>query len=305
MRQSRRRFLKRASIAGITTVGGLSMTGVVAAAEWPIVQRGDQGQNVSTVQYLLRAHGYDLGVDGIYGPGTESTVESFQNARGLSVDGIVGPNTWSALVVTVSRGDRGDAVRAAQDQLGTSVDGIFGSNTESATEDFQSANGLSVDGVVGPNTWNALVSGGGGNPGTGADFTWPINGYITSPYGARPGHYAVDFGANGNIGEPIYAARDGVVDVRSFEEGGCGNYLKIGHGNDYQTMYCHLNSFDVSQGQSVSRGQQIGGMGDTGSSTAPHLHFTIERNRTHQSIPGSDGQNVAAGGAIPKDYGGI
>jgi murein DD-endopeptidase MepM/ murein hydrolase activator NlpD len=147
-----------------------------------------------------------------------------------------------------------------------------------------------------------LTSADGGGGSGEADFTWPITGYITSPYGDRSGHYAVDFGANGNIGEPIYAAHDGVVDVRSYQAGGCGNYLKLGHGNGYQTMYCHLNSFDVSQGESVSRGQQIAGMGNTGNSTGPHLHFTIERNQTHQSIPGSDGQNVTADDAIPKDY---
>ncbi|WP_266075375.1 peptidoglycan hydrolase [Haladaptatus caseinilyticus] len=138
-----------------------------------------------------------------------------------------------------------------------------------------------------------------------SDFDWPITGYITSPYGARPGHYAVDIGANGNIGEPIYAARGGVVDVRSYESGGCGNYLKLGHENGYQTMYCHLNSFDVVQGESVSRGQKIGGMGNTGNSSGPHLHFTIEQNGSHLSIPGSDGENVTAGTAIPKDYSGI
>ena len=138
-----------------------------------------------------------------------------------------------------------------------------------------------------------------------SDFDWPITGYITSPWGDRSGHYAVDFGANRNIGEPIYAARGGTVSVRAYESGGCGNYLKINHGNGYQTMYCHLNSFQVYEGQSVSRGQHIGGMGDTGSSTAPHLHFTIEQNGEHLYIPGSDNQNVTAGYAIPKDYSGI
>lgn len=161
-----------------------------------------------------------------------------------------------------------------------------------------------ADDIWGWSVERYLTSSGGGGGG-GADFTWPIDGYITSPYGARPGHYAVDFGNNGVVGTPIYAARDGVVDVRSYEGGGCGNYLKLGHENGYQTMYCHLNSFDVSQGQSVSRGQQIGGMGDTGNSTAPHLHFTVEQNQAHQSIPGSDGQNVTAEEAIPKDYAGI
>ncbi|XVH33733.1 peptidoglycan-binding protein (plasmid) [Haloferacaceae archaeon DSL9] len=125
--------------------------------QWPVYRRGDGGRDVYTIQYLLRARGYSLVIDGSYGPETERTVQSFQSARGLTVDGIVGPATWGSLVVTVSRGDEGDAVRAAQDQLGITVDGIFGPATESATEDFQSTNGLAVDGIVGPNTWKALV----------------------------------------------------------------------------------------------------------------------------------------------------
>ncbi|QLG50301.2 peptidoglycan DD-metalloendopeptidase family protein [Natrinema halophilum] len=148
--------------------------------------------------------------------------------------------------------------------------------------------------------------GGGGSGGTqGPDFTWPIDGYITSPYGDRSGHLAVDFGNDRIVGTPVYAARDGVVDVVGYEATGCGNYVKLGHDSGYQTMYCHLNSVRVSEGRRVSRGEQLGGMGDTGRSTAPHLHFTIERNRSHLPIPGGDGRTVNAGEAIPRDYDGI
>lgn len=195
------------------------------------------------------------------------------------------PNLDSRVLDTQPTGTTGEIVNGPVNQDGYTWWGIHWS------DDIW---GWSVERYLAP-------AGGGG----GADFTWPINGYITSPYGARPGHYAVDFGNNRIVGTPIYAARDGVVDVRSFERDGCGNYIKLGHGNGYQTMYCHLNSFAVSQGQRVSRGQKIGGMGDTGNSSAPHLHFTVERNRNHQPIPGADGQNVTAGEAIPKDYAGI
>ncbi|HEU4326269.1 MAG TPA: N-acetylmuramoyl-L-alanine amidase [Roseiflexaceae bacterium] len=130
---------------------------------WPLVQRGDSGERVKTVQYLLRARSYTLTADGIFGSGTESAVKSFQTSRGLTADGIVGAQTWEGLVATVRRGDSGEAVRAVQSQLvskgySLSVDGAFGSGTESAVKSFQTSRGLSADGVVGPDTWSKLVA---------------------------------------------------------------------------------------------------------------------------------------------------
>lgn len=129
---------------------------------WPLVQRGDSGERVKSVQYLLRARGYSLTVDGAFGSGTESTVKSFQTSRSLSADGIVGAKTWEALALTVQRGDSGDAVRAVQSQLvskgySLTVDGAFGAGTETAVKSFQSARGLGADGVVGLDTWSKLV----------------------------------------------------------------------------------------------------------------------------------------------------
>ncbi|GHO60415.1 peptidoglycan-binding protein [Ktedonobacter robiniae] len=66
-------------------------------ANRPIIRRGDTGEAVRLVQSLLQAKGYDLEIDGIFGPATEAAVKAFQKAANLSVDGIVGPHTWSAL----------------------------------------------------------------------------------------------------------------------------------------------------------------------------------------------------------------
>lgn len=134
-----------------------------AARVWPLVRRGDSGERVRTVQYLLRARGASLSVDGLFGSATEQAVRQFQSARGLSVDGIVGTQTWEALIITTRRGDSGDQVRAVQSQLaargyGTSVDGLFGAITESHVQQFQAARGLTSDGIVGPQTWCALVA---------------------------------------------------------------------------------------------------------------------------------------------------
>jgi peptidoglycan hydrolase-like protein with peptidoglycan-binding domain len=70
---------------------------------WPLVRRGDQQHPVTTLQYLLRARGHNLTVDGIFGPKTDAAVRGFQQALhqdipSVTVDGIVGPVTWRALV---------------------------------------------------------------------------------------------------------------------------------------------------------------------------------------------------------------
>ena len=137
---------------------------------WPVVRRGSTGQPVRTLQYLLRARGRAVAVDGAFGHDTDRAVRAFQRSRGLAVDGVVGPRTWRELLVTVQQGSRGDAVRAVQDQFqfrnlsgdpnrGLRVDGVFGPATRGSVRAFQSAVGLPADGVVGPRTWNQLVGG--------------------------------------------------------------------------------------------------------------------------------------------------
>ena len=142
---------------------------------WPLVQRGAEGHPVRTLQYLLRARGHTVAVDGIFGPATDSAVRAFQQEKHLAVDGIVGPNTWSALIITVQQGSHGDAVRGVQEEFqfrnlsgdpskGLAVDGIFGPKTDAAVRGFQQAlhtdiPSVTVDGIVGPVTWQALVSG--------------------------------------------------------------------------------------------------------------------------------------------------
>jgi peptidoglycan hydrolase-like protein with peptidoglycan-binding domain len=146
-----------------------------SVSPWPLVRRGDQQHPVQTLQYLLRARGHTVTVDGIFGPNTESAVRAFQQEKNLSVDGIVGPNTWSALIIQVKQGSQGDAVRGVQEEFqfrnlsgdpgkGLQVDGIFGPKTDAAVRGFQQAlhadiPSVAVDGIVGPITWRALVSG--------------------------------------------------------------------------------------------------------------------------------------------------
>jgi len=135
----------------------------VAEADWPTIKINDTGHEVFAIQHLLRAHGHDLNVDGIYGPITQARVEDFQTDNNLTEDGFVGPETWQKLIIQVQQGKTGQEVRAVQRLLrdkfgyGISVDGIFGPETFNAVKQFQSGTGLTPDGIVGPQTWQKLL----------------------------------------------------------------------------------------------------------------------------------------------------
>ena len=124
------------------------MTGSISP--WPLVKNGANDHPVKTLQYLLRARGQSVVVDGAFGPNTTAAVQAFQSSHGLSADGVVGPITWAALVVQVKAGSQGDAVKGVQEEFqfrnqsgdpskGPQVDGIFGPTTEAAVRGFQQA----------------------------------------------------------------------------------------------------------------------------------------------------------------------
>jgi len=89
------------------------------------------------------------------------------------------------------------------------------------------------------------------------------------------GHNGIDFGAP--VGTPVYASASGrVILARSGGyNGGYGSMVIIAHGDDIQTVYAHLSQVNVVTGQTVSQGQTIGRVGNTGRSTGPHLHFEV------------------------------
>ncbi len=91
-------------------------------------------------------------------------------------------------------------------------------------------------------------------------------------------HRGLDI-CNGN-GGPIYACAEGTVtEVHLTDDGtGLGYYVRINHGNGYETLYGHLKSACVKVGQTVTKGQQIGMMGRTGCATGTHVHLEIRLN---------------------------
>ena len=114
------------------------------------------------------------------------------------------------------------------------------------------------------------------------DFIWPSadSRYITSLFGTRlhpvyhtyKTHNGIDIGAS--YGTSILAADGGTVTTSTYSSS-YGNYIIVNHGNGTSTLYAHMSSRLVSEGQSVSQGQTIGLVGSTGVSTGPHLHFEV------------------------------
>ncbi|WP_421762953.1 M23 family metallopeptidase [Ekhidna sp.] len=99
-------------------------------------------------------------------------------------------------------------------------------------------------------------------------------GYRMHPiYKVRKMHTGTDFSLP--TGTPVYATGDGQVVYTKTKFSGYGKHIKVKHGFGYQTLYAHLSEFLVKPGQKVKRGQIIGYSGNTGGSTAPHLHYEV------------------------------
>lgn len=112
----------------------------------------------------------------------------------------------------------------------------------------------------------------------------PVPGRVTSPYGSRKGgfHPGVDLAGTKGV-TPVLVAATGVVTevVSGCVEGnrrcggGYGNHIEVAHPNGTTTRYAHLYKTSVKLGQTVSQGKKIGVLGNSGSSTGPHLHFEV------------------------------
>lgn len=115
-----------------------------------------------------------------------------------------------------------------------------------------------------------------GAVGTGG-FVWPTTSRQISGYNYDPVvHPAIDIG--GSIGNAIYATDSGVVVYAGWSDYGYGYLIVVDHGNGWQSAYAHLSSVGVGCGQSVFQGSVIGGLGSTGNSSGPHLHFELVYN---------------------------
>lgn len=126
-----------------------------------------------------------------------------------------------------------------------------------------------------------------GSASSSGSFLWPVASYvyISSRFGLRihpitgeeKTHTGLDIASN--QGTAVYASDGGTITLAGWN-GGYGNCIMIDHGNGYVTLYGHLSTISVSEGQTVSQGDTIGAVGSTGNSTGPHLHFEVLQNGT-------------------------
>ena len=89
-------------------------------------------------------------------------------------------------------------------------------------------------------------------------------------------HTGMDFTAS--LGTIIYATGDGIVEVADSESAGYGSHVVINHSYGYETLYGHMSKILVKKGQHVQRGEKIGLVGSTGTSTGPHCHYEVIKN---------------------------
>ena len=107
--------------------------------------------------------------------------------------------------------------------------------------------------------------------------------YMSSPFGYRydpvDGSYSYHSGVDLAVreGTEIYASRSGYVEAAS-ESYYYGYYVKLDHGDGFESIYMHMQRYIVSPGEYVTQGQVIGYVGETGWATGPHLHITILYN---------------------------
>ena len=113
--------------------------------------------------------------------------------------------------------------------------------------------------------------------GTGA-FIWPADQHWVSGNNYAAWHPGIDIATN--MGDPIYAADNGVVVYAGWNTWGYGNLVVIDHGNGWQTWYAHNSAIYVGCGQNVFQGGVVAAAGSTGHSTGPHLHFETRLNGT-------------------------
>jgi len=115
------------------------------------------------------------------------------------------------------------------------------------------------------------------SPGKELDLIWPIQGKINSPFGPR----GKNFHQGIDIASPSYqevkAAMDGEVILARNSLRGYGNVVVLRHDAGFSSIYGHMNVIIAKEGEAVRQGQAIGGVGSTGKSTGPHLHFELRR----------------------------
>ena len=271
-----RRLAKSAAVIAVCALLALISVGQASAQ---VLREGMRGEAVRALQERLVYLGHDLQVDGIFGKQTEAAVIQVQELVGIAPDGIVGRETEAALrmleesVITyiVQRGDTLSNIAFA---YGTTVNQLMRRNKLDNPHQLYVGQRLLI-----PNL--SQVSSTGPRRTPRIQFSWPVQGKISSGYGwrthpivrVRHFHAGVDIAAS--RGTPVKAAAPGKV-VSAGSMGAFGLAVVIDHGNGYSSWYGHCSKLLVRVGETVKGGQQIALVGSTGRATGPHLDFRIK-----------------------------
>ncbi len=180
---------------------------------------------------------------------------------------------------------KGDTLKSIAKKYEGDVDDIIAYNQLASAEDIHVGDTVVVpDGTMSAppaaksaspskTTGGAVAAGAGGS-----SFTNPLPGSVKTQ--GIHGYNGVDLSGM-PIGAAVVAAAGGEVIVAKSTgwNGGYGSYIVVKHPNGTQTLYAHLSSVLVGVGQAVAKGEKIGGMGNSGRSTGPHLHFEVRGAR--------------------------
>jgi murein DD-endopeptidase MepM/ murein hydrolase activator NlpD len=234
----------------------------------PISYTVRRGDTVSEI-----AANYNIRLDTIISYNSISDVRGIQAGSVLQIPAFEGEQAVDGVVYTVRRGDTLGAIAGKHN---VELPPILDAN-RIESEVIRPGEVLFIP--------DALMATTELKRALGTLFIRPVVGRLTSPFGSRIDpiqnvksyHYGVDW-ANA-IGTPVRASNNGTVVTVVSEHRVFGNYIVIDHRDQFQTLYAHLNSTSVRQGQRVEQGAIIGKVGNTGSSTGPHLHFTIYKNQ--------------------------
>ncbi len=224
------------------------------------VQRGD------TLGEIALEHGLDID--------TLISFNQIEDVRRLQAGSTMEIPNRNGLLYTVKSGD---SLSAIASRHGTTVNTVLDAN-DMRSQALDVGQVIFVPNAKLNETERRII--------LGELFAWPTRGTFTSGFGMRADpftgyprfHNGIDL-AN-NIGTPIRAAASGrVVHVES-QIGNYGRFVILRHPDGFQTLYAHLDTFSVRNGQYVDRGAVLGSMGNTGRSTGPHLHFSVIHNGT-------------------------
>jgi murein DD-endopeptidase MepM/ murein hydrolase activator NlpD len=242
-----------------------------AAPEAGVVAPAVPAEPAAPTEGLAAAGDYQV----FHGTVTENLARTFQGGVGEGADAIAAVYTREFVWDLDLRKDmqKGDLVTMIYRGAGSDVDMPFASLKSGKLGRELKAYRFQAPGDTHPSYWFP--------DGTEVPYRLkdgPLEQYIqiTSLLDDRLGHKGWDLKAD--EGEPVHAPRAGRVERTNWSFAGNGNSVEVAQDDGVHAFYLHLSRTDVKPGDHVTKGQVIGLVGNTGHSTAPHLHYQVERN---------------------------